>query len=315
MDGSGLNTTDLAAELRKAQETIRDLEERTKFILDSIHAGIVIIDAETHKIVDANPEALKLMGVSKDRVVDNICHSYICPAEVGSCPITDKGQTVDNSERVLLATDGARIPILKTVVPVKFNGREHLLESFLDITQLKLLQERLELLAATDSLTGILNRRHFIEHSEKEMNRAQRSGIPLSMAMIDIDYFKSINDAHGHTIGDLMIKALVGICRDHLRPYDLLGRLGGEEFAITMVDCDLQKAFAVSERLRERVENRIINADGKEIRMKISVGVAELSDAKESFDSLMKRADRALYTAKNLGRNRVERSSLPPSPR
>ena len=94
-----------------------------------------------------------------------------------------------------------------------------------------------------------------------------------------------------------------------------MGRLGGEEFAITMVDCDLQKAFAVSERLRERVENRIINADGKEIRMKISVGVAELSDAKESFDSLMKRADRALYTAKNLGRNRVERSSLPPSPR
>ena len=302
----------LTAELRKARETIRDLEERTRFIIDSMHAGIVIIDAKTHRIVDANPEALKLMGVSKYQVVDNICHNYICPTEIGSCPITDKGQKVDNSERVLITRDGKRIPILKTVVSINFDGREHLLETFLDITQLKLLQEKLEFLATTDSLTGILNRRHFIELSEKEMNRAQRSGTPLSIAMIDIDHFKIINDTHGHTVGDLVIKELVALCKDDLRPYDLLGRIGGEEFAIMMVQCDLQKAFTVSERLRERIANHVISADGKDISIKISVGVAELSGDMESFESIMNRADQALYVAKKLGRNRVEKSSLGP---
>ena len=128
--------------------------------------------------------------------------------------------------------------------------------------------------------------------------------------MIDIDHFKRINDTHGHTVGDLVIKELVSICKEALRPYDLLGRLGGEEFAITMIECDLQKAFAVSERLRERVANHAVNTDGKDIGIKISVGVAELSQDMESFESVMKRADQALYLAKNLGRNRVEKSSL-----
>ena len=107
----------------------------------------------------------------------------------------------------MLTTEGKKIPILKTVVSIKFNGREHLLETFLDITHLKLLQEKLELLATTDPLTDIFNRRHFIELSEKEISRAQRSN-PLSIAMIDIDYFKRINDPYGHAIGDMVIKEL-----------------------------------------------------------------------------------------------------------
>jgi diguanylate cyclase (GGDEF)-like protein/PAS domain S-box-containing protein len=297
----------LSAELHKARETIRNLEERTNAILDSIHAGIILIDAETHKIIDANPEALKLMGAPKDQVLNNICHNYICPAELGSCPITDKGQNVDNAERVLLTMGGDRIPILKTVVSVNINGRANLLETFSDITELKLLQKKLELLATTDSLTGILNRRHFIELSEKEISRGQRSGFPLSIAMIDIDHFKEINDTYGHTVGDLAIKGLVALCNDDLRPYDLFGRLGGEEFAITMVECDLQKAFVMSERLRKKIANYILNVNGQKIKIKISIGVAELSGDTESFESLMKRADQVLYLAKKLGRNRVEK--------
>jgi diguanylate cyclase (GGDEF)-like protein len=133
------------------------------------------------------------------------------------------------------------------------------------------------------------------------------------MAMIDIDHFKIINDKHGHTVGDLVVKELVALCKDDLRPYDLLGRLGGEEFAITMVDCDLQKAFTVSERLRKGVANHVIRAYGKDIRIKISIGVAELSGDMESFESIMNRADQALYLAKKLGRNRVKKSSIEPS--
>jgi diguanylate cyclase (GGDEF)-like protein/PAS domain S-box-containing protein len=309
----------LSAELRKAketianleqriQETIGNLEERTTIIINSVHAGIVLIDKETHRIRDANPEALRLMGVSKDQVVDKICHKYICPAEIGNCPIIDKGQVVDNSERVLLAADGKKIPILKTVASISFDGREHLLETFLDITQMKLLQKELEVLATTDSLTEIFNRRHFIELIEKEISRAKRSRTPLSVAMIDIDHFKRINDAYGHPIGDSVIKALVAIFKNDLRPYDFLGRLGGEEFAIAMVECDLQEAFTVSERLRERVMNHVIKADDQNINITISVGVAEISGDMESFESIINRADEALYLAKSLGRNRVEKA-------
>jgi diguanylate cyclase (GGDEF)-like protein len=255
---------------------------------------------------------LRLMEITKDQVIGKICHSYICPAEIGNCPITDKGQQVDNSERVLLKTGGQRIPILKTVTLIHLNNRKHLLESFLDITQLKLLQDKLEILATTDPLTGIYNRRHFIEMSEKEYIRAQRALTPLSMAMIDIDNFKRINDRYGHTSGDLVLKELVAICNDTIRPYDILGRLGGEEFAITLVDCTLQEAYNVSERIREKVANHIMHANSQDISIKVSIGVAELSGDGESWDSVLNRADQALYLAKNAGRNRVEKLSLRP---
>ncbi len=100
---------------------------------------------------------------------------------------------------------------------------DHLLETLLDITQLKLSQEKLEHLATTDSLTGIYNRRHYIESSEKEMNRAQCSRTPVSVAMIDIDHFKIVNDTYGHSVEDFVIKDLVATCQDGTRPYAVLG--------------------------------------------------------------------------------------------
>jgi two-component system, cell cycle response regulator len=124
--------------------------------------------------------------------------------------------------------------------------------------------------------------------------------------MLDIDHFKRINDTHGHPVGDSVIKALVAIFKDGLRPYDFLGRLGGEEFAIAMVECDLQEAFSVSERLRERVANHVIKVAGQDINITISVGVAEISGDMGSFESIMNLVDEALYLAKGHGRNRVE---------
>ena len=307
MDKGVTDVASLLNELRKAQETIRNLEERARTILDSIHAGIVIIDPEPHTIVHVNPEASALIGAPKEQIVGQLCHTFICPAEMGNCPITDKYQKVDNSERVLLTADGRRIPILKTVASIEFNGRPHLLESFLDISGLKLLQKELEYLATTDSLTGACNRRHFLELTETEIIRARRYPFSLSISMIDIDHFKRINDRYGHPVGDLVLKELVKILKSQLRPNDILGRLGGEEFAITMVECDLQKAFAVTERLRRSIEQHSIMADdGKEVYFKISAGVAQLTSETEGWEAVMSRADQALYRAKKGGRNRVE---------
>jgi two-component system, NtrC family, sensor kinase len=118
-------------------------EERLRTILDAIQAGVILIDAETHTIIDINPAALSMFGAGRDVVVGSKCHQFICPAECGQCPVTDLGQTVDNSERLLVRADGRVTPILKTVVPVVLDGRRCLLESFVDIARRKQVENEL----------------------------------------------------------------------------------------------------------------------------------------------------------------------------
>ncbi|MDH5363854.1 MAG: PAS domain S-box protein, partial [Dehalococcoidia bacterium] len=138
-------------ERKREEEALRESEEYVKTILDSIQSGILVVDAETHEIVDANPIAIEMFGVPKEQVVGSICQRYICPAEVGQCPITDLGQAVDNSERVLLKANGESVPILKTVTPIILNGRKCLLESFTDITEQRESRNKLEELEVLES--------------------------------------------------------------------------------------------------------------------------------------------------------------------
>jgi PAS domain S-box-containing protein len=130
-------------ERKHTEEALHESENRLKTIFDKVQTGIIIIDPETHKIVDVNPVAAKLVGAQKSEMTGEVCHKYICPAEVGKCPITDLGQTVDNSERALLTISGEKRPIIKTVTTVMLGGRPHLLESFVDITELKKTKEAL----------------------------------------------------------------------------------------------------------------------------------------------------------------------------
>ena len=128
----------------KTEQALRDSEQRLNVILNSILTGVVVIDAETHEIVDANPLALQLIGAPKEQVVGKACHEFICPAERGKCPISDLGQSVDQSERVLIRAGKKRVPIIKTVTPTTLQGRAFLVESFLDITARKKAEEALE---------------------------------------------------------------------------------------------------------------------------------------------------------------------------
>ena len=140
---------------RKEQENaLRESEDRLKTILETVQAGIVVIDAETHIITEANPAALSLIGLPKQDIVGKMCHSHICPAEIGKCPITDLGQSVDNAERTLLNAEGQEIPILKTAKPFTAYGRPYLLESFVDISSL--VQTRIEAQAASQAKSEFL---------------------------------------------------------------------------------------------------------------------------------------------------------------
>ena len=124
-------------ERKQAEEALRASERSQKAIIDFAQAGIVLIDSETHVIIDANPTAVDMIGASKKEMIGKVCHQYICPAEVGKCPITDLGQEVDNSERVILTAKGESVPVLKKVIPITLNDHQYLLDSFIDISDLK----------------------------------------------------------------------------------------------------------------------------------------------------------------------------------
>ena len=126
-----------------AEQSLRESKERLKTTLDSIQTGIVVIDAETHIIVDANSAAIRMIGAPEEQVIGHVCHKYICSAEEGKCPITDLEQKVDNAERILLTANGEEVPILKTVTTMFLGGKECLLDSFIDITEKKKLEAQL----------------------------------------------------------------------------------------------------------------------------------------------------------------------------
>ena len=164
-------------------------------------------------------------------------------------------------------------------------------------------------LAEIDSLTGLYNRRQFLALAEQEWTRFRRYQRPLSLLMMDIDFFKSINDRFGHDAGDKVIACVANVCLTTRRSTDLLGRLGGEELALLLPETDLRSATHVAERLRLRISEETIRVGGELIPVTASIGVADASIAVGSFPDLMKRADAALYAAKRNGRNRVEAMS------
>lgn len=175
----------------------------------------------------------------------------------------------------------------------------------LDITQRKTMEEELRRLATTDSLTGVNNRRHFMEIAAMELERARRHFHPLSALMLDIDHFKSVNDAYGHAAGDEVIKTVARICQSMLRTGDAMGRLGGEEFALILPETSLEGAHVLADRLRHAVEQTAAKSQSGDIHFTASIGVAQLLAHDHLIEALLSRADDALYEAKRAGRNKV----------
>ena len=175
----------------------------------------------------------------------------------------------------------------------------------LDITERKRAELALKHRANTDHLTGVASRGYFLTRAAQEIARARRYGSPLALAMIDLDHFKNINDAYGHQFGDVVLKELAAICRRELRAVDLIGRLGGEEFVVLLPETALKRALDVAERLRQAINAREVPREqGAAVHFTASIGIATL-DADTDIDALLSRADKALYNAKQSGRNRV----------
>ncbi|HYG89736.1 MAG TPA: sensor domain-containing diguanylate cyclase [Azospirillum sp.] len=180
-----------------------------------------------------------------------------------------------------------------------------------DRARLERLNEELRHIATVDPLTGAWNRRHFLELANRELERARRHHRPLCVLMLDVDHFKRINDTYGHAIGDAALVALVAACRGALRGSDLLGRLGGEEFAVLLPETDAKNACEVAERLRYAISAIALPLPAGLVGMTASIGVAAADPADASMERPLIRADEALYRAKAEGRNRVARAADP----
>ncbi len=176
--------------------------------------------------------------------------------------------------------------------------------------RLSMANKRLEEVATTDGLTGLANKTHFLSRLSFEFMRAERGGHKLSLMMMDIDHFKNFNDTNGHLAGDALLRQFAKLISENMRSIDLIGRFGGEEFCVAMLDTGIRHALKAAEKIRKAIER--YHFEGEESqpggKLTVSIGVAEFSEKFSSDKDLIQSADEALYRAKNLGRNRVEGS-------
>lgn len=174
-----------------------------------------------------------------------------------------------------------------------------------EIRERRRLEARLRQMAGTDELTGLDNRRRFHERAERALRRARRQGTPLTLCMIDLDHFKTINDRYGHMVGDQVLAQVAGQCRAHIRDIDLIGRFGGEEFVVALPDADLAQALEITERLRGHIECLSHPDPTSDEHLTVTIGIARVEADEDTLDPALKRADEALYRGKSKGRNVV----------
>lgn len=235
-------------------------------------------------------------------------------AELGSeAPVVIMVSSLEEEDIVescleLGAHDYIRKPFQHRELNARIRSALKFVKSFREVRfakdKLEVANEELRELARLDPLTNCCNRRHFFELANLEYERANRYNATVSMIMVDIDHFKSVNDRYGHAAGDHVIKWIGALCKRTSRKTDIVGRLGGEEFAVCCPNISLRKAEIFAERLRADCERQLHFFKKHKFSVTVSVGLAELRDSDKNIDALLERADCMLYRAKADGRNR-----------
>ncbi|OLO13231.1 hypothetical protein BTW10_00175 [Chromohalobacter japonicus] len=185
------------------------------------------------------------------------------------------------------------------------NQNRHLLK---EIAHRKSLEAQLRMVAERDALTGLNSRSHFMKRAEALLQRSRLEKVPFSLFMIDVDHFKSINDTWGHTHGDWVLTKIAEVCAQSLRPTDVIGRFGGEEFVVALPDTSPKDAQTIAERLKKKVAELPLQEGMNELCLSVTIGIALANSEEDGLESLITRADQTLYVGKRNGRNRVEMS-------
>lgn len=269
-------------------------------VIHNIRAGIIVLDP-AGRIVDLNPFARELFGLADGEIIG-------AQAQQVMAGLMQPPASASLDEELTLLRHGTACHFSVQRSPIqsaqgRLNG--HALVLF-DVTARRAAERQLEQLAQTDVLTGLTNRRHFLQLAEAELLAAQEHGLPFAVLMLDIDHFKSINDTFGHPAGDEVLRQVAHACRANLRPTDVLARYGGEEFVALLPQTSAEEACGAAERLRHAVERLRVPSAGHTISVTLSVGVAVYgASGARLFTDCLAEADAALYASKTQGRNRV----------
>ena len=268
-------------------------------VFENIYDAVIVLDTKGI-IVDYNRAAEYLLGKEKiiGTSIQSILKKYFDDNTVIDIANIDSFNEVTINNKVF------------NIRHISFTNKkgQNIGSAFIlrDITEYKLLTQKLHELAVTDDLTGISNRRHFFDNASRELFRSKRASRPLSIIMFDIDHFKSVNDTYGHAVGDNVLKKIAARISSNLRSLDIYARYGGEEFIICLPETTLEDAKNVAERLRIIVEETIMqDTNNNDFKVTVSLGVAALSHDSDALEQIIEQADKALYKAKQGGRNRV----------
>lgn len=297
-----------AAERAQAEEHLRTLESRYRVLAEHGPFPIIITRLTDGLIRYINPMAAQVFELNSAQAVDlSVTTFYLYPDDHrGFARELETEGFVRNHEVRLRSATGHSFWAALSATSIEFEGEAAAFVALMDISERKELETQLEKLATTDDLTGIFNRRSFTHHGHDAVELSRCLEQPLSVLLLDADQFKTINDTHGHEVGDLALRHLAGALKLVLRHGDIAARVGGEEFGVLLANTDVRQALAVANRLCRLIAGQEINSPGKHVRVTVSVGVAELDPSAPSLDELLRRSDLALYHAKHSGRNRAE---------
>jgi two-component system cell cycle response regulator len=281
-------------------QLLTQLVEYRWLAMTTFSPGYFAVHAHRRQAETAEREAAKALMVTPDpqrtiRITD------------------DDARDVDKAERTVvydMMLGGVRIGQLAFGVPAGPSRIDSIgpavAGELAAIVRLVLLVEESQRLATTDGLTGLANRRAFVQQLKREIERAMRMGTATAVLLLDLDHFKAINDTHGHGTGDAVLVAVAKTLCEQSRGYDLVGRWGGEEFVVALPATDETSAFVVAERMRAAIAKiHLKTGNGAPLSLSASIGVAQLELGLETIEQLVDRADRAMYSAKVGGRNRV----------
>ncbi len=304
-------------EIAEAHEALRRQESRLRAVIETAIDGVLIV-GDGNRIETFNPACESIFGWKASEVVGHSVGELI----VGEGR-SRRGRPIAFDELIESSIDaGDSRGHIRTVRGRRRDGTSFPLEISLsrtmiqevpiyvailrDVTEAVRAHDELFGLATKDGLTGLRNRRYFLEGAETEFARARRHGRGFSLLLIDADHFKQVNDTFGHDAGDRVLQGIAEATVGSLREADLVGRLGGEEFAVAMPEVELETAHVVAERLRQLIaDSDMGTAESGSLRVTVSIGVAAASPEDQTLNQMLRRADQALYAAKHAGRNKV----------
>ena len=290
--------------INTARKSLLESERRFRIMASGAFEGIAI--TAQGKFMDVNSQLAQMLGYEQNEIIGQPIINFIAPEDQDRVMTNIKVGTESYIEHEMLRKDGSRVLVESHGQTMIQGGIPIRLTAIRDITERKLFEVELKRQARIDHLTGVSNRGYFMDQAELELSRAVRYGKPLSLYMLDIDYFKKVNDSYGHKIGDLVLIKLAEVCRQTLREVDIIGRVGGEEFVILLPETDLVEATEVAERLRESIaKSKVPLEGGLPLHFTVSIGVTSMVSRDDNMDVLLNLADKALYEAKENGRNRV----------